>query len=144
MKRVQEEFERVIKDLRPEVRFNIISYSKQLDKWRKELVPASDKNKLAAVKYAWTLAPATTTSFYDAVDKALDDASDLELIVVLSDGKPTSGKIVDQSNILKVLTKRNKFHQVSITPLGLDLDDQHRQFLKKLSDDNFGELWEIR
>jgi hypothetical protein len=144
MEMVQKEFERVLKTLRPECWFNVISYSKGLKLWKKKLVPASPANRLAATQHVWSMRPDTTTSFYDAVDRAMKDAKDLELIVVLSDGKPTTGKVIDQDRIVQLITKKNKFHEVSIIALGLDLAGQQRDFLTKLTDNNFGELWEIR
>ena len=144
MKEVQEEFQRVLSELKPEVKFNMISYSKTMKLWKKELVPATLKNRIAATEYAWRLTPGTTTNLYAAVNKALDQADELELIVLLSDGKPTAGRVIDPDKIVQLVTAKNKFHEVSITALGLGLNGEVRDFLKKLTDNNFGELWEIR
>jgi hypothetical protein len=144
MRKVQLELQRLFKELRPETRFNVLGYNEELSLWAKGGVPATLQNRLDATRFAFSLIPENMTSFYDAVDLALNDGRNLELIVVLNDGRPTSGRVVNPSEIVRLLTEKNEFTQVSITALGIDLTDTERKFLKSLTANNFGELWEIR
>ncbi len=76
-----------LKKLKPSTRFNIISFSHTITRWKKQLVPAKPKHVAAAVKFVRSLEPAGGTHTDEAIKAAFEDFS-VDTIVLLTDGAP--------------------------------------------------------
>jgi hypothetical protein len=140
----QEELTEAIAAMAEDVEFNIIAYNDTLDIWQPQLVPASTPAKSDAARFANTLSAFGKTAAYDALSRGLEFDSNTELLVYLSDGKPTVGKIVEPFAIITAITEQNMFQKTSIDTLGIDTEGESEQFMQYLANDNFGTYYKIR
>ena len=120
--RAKRELIRVIKDLRPRVRFNILTFSHELNALRPgKLISASRKNKARAIRFVQSLEADGGT----ATDEALEEAfvyEEANTIILLSDGlvdKPGGGNPT-VTKMLKMVRKLNRFRKVRIHTFGFD------------------------
>ncbi len=100
----------VIEEFRPEDRFNIVVFRDTTNQFRPELVPATEENKRAAVEYLSQLEARGSTDFYAALRPVVtaDPREGVpKVIMVISDGRPTSG-VVDARTIINNLTDFNE------------------------------------
>lgn len=145
MSGVQEELEKAINELPDSVRFNILAYNEQRRFWKNRPVAATFQNKAAAIRFAYGLSPAKTTNIYEVLKQAIQhDRGKLELIVFLSDGKPTAGRVVQHSVIVNGITRMNRRSKISITAVGIDVKGADRHFLETLALKNSGVLKVMR
>jgi hypothetical protein len=144
MEKAQLELSEAVQAMSEDVQFNIIAYNEDLEIWQPTLVPASVAAKADAVRFAYALYPDLKTAAYDALSQGLQFDPNTELIVYLSDGKPTAGSIVDPTAIVQAITMQNMFQRTSIDTLGVDTQDISEQFMKDLANRNFGQYFKIR
>lgn len=144
MDRAQEELSQAVQAMAEDVQFNIIAYNEQLELWQPTLVPASIAAKSDAVRFAYTLYPELKTAAYDALSQGLQFDPNTELIVYLSDGKPTAGSIIEPNAIVDAITFQNLFQRTSIDSLGIDTEGESEKFMQDLSAKNYGQYFKIR
>ena len=80
------------------------------------------------------------TASYDALEAAF--AYDTEAIYFLSDGAPTSGKILAPLDIIAAITTANKVRRITIYTIGVAPGfpgSPTDAFLKTLAEENFGQ-----
>jgi hypothetical protein len=111
------ELVRAIGGLPDHVHFGVVVFNGRVAAWQNRLVAADAKMKKAAVAYVESQAPHSNTASYDALAAAL--AYDTEAIYFLSDGAPTTGKIVAPVDIIAAVTAENKKRRVSIYTIGI-------------------------
>ena len=75
---------------------------------------------------------------------ALEDYPDAEALIVLTDGHPTAGTIIDPYKIIEKITEMNGFRRISINAVGLDSRNQEYEFLQTLAKRNFGKFGLMR
>ncbi len=140
----QKELEGAIRGLPDYSWFEIIAYNDFEQPYAGKLVPATPAEKSGAVQFTYSLVAERKTDIFDTLSDALNVDSNLEAIVFLSDGEPTSGRIVDYPSILQKITRQNAQQRTSIHTIGIDAQGAAQDFLKKLAADNFGEYRSIR
>nr|XP_039267967.1 inter-alpha-trypsin inhibitor heavy chain H4-like [Styela clava] len=145
MQQTKTAFASILKELRDSDRFNIISFSTGTETWKNTedgLVGVTNKNVDEAVKHVQNLNAAGGTNINEAILKASrlfqNDAMDepsSSMIILLSDGNPTSG--VSNTAQIRLNARREINGRFSLFCLGFGEDIDH-DFLKRLSNENDG------
>ncbi len=144
----REELRKVLNKLGVNVKFNIILINSDTDKlgirfFSKNLVSANKNEIKEAVEYlnkAWEKLQEVKrgrTDIYDALEMALN-MSNIDTVVLLTDGNPTWGKYTLPENIVNSINKLNECKFVSINSVAVDPTRKGLEFLRKLSLNNFG------
>ena len=68
----------------------------------------------------------------------------LEEIVLLSDGAPTQGRIVDAEEILRQVRRWNRWRMLRVSAVGLGVRGRERSFLADLAEENDGSVRFLR
>jgi hypothetical protein len=136
METAKRELVSAIHTLDPLVAFTVVSFSDAARAWQPQLVAAGDDAKRSAAAYVSALAAAGKTASFDALDTAF--RYDAEAIFFLSDGKPTAGRIVDPTQIIRFVAEANKNRRLSLHTIGIMPDNGLAQFLQVLAAANNG------
>jgi hypothetical protein len=131
---------KAVSGLPDHVHFGVVVFNERVRAWKKILVPADQKMKEAAVAFIEQLNPRSNTASYDALKAAL--AYDTEAIYFLSDGAPTSGKILAPLDIIAAITTANKVRRITIYTIGIAPGfpgSPTDAFLRTLAEENFGQ-----
>jgi len=118
------------------VAFTVVAFSDAPVAWRATLVPADEAAKRAASSFVAELVPGGLTASFNAIEAAF--TFDTEAIYFLSDGEPTTGKLVAPDAIVKVLAEANRSRRLSIYTIGIMPGESLTVFLKALAVANFG------
>jgi hypothetical protein len=140
MMAAKRELIKAVRGLPDNVHFSVVVYNEVVRTWKRTLVPADEKMKDAAVAFIEALVPRSNTASYDALQEAL--TFDAEAIYFLSDGAPTSGKILAPADIIAAITAANKLRRITIYTIGIAPGfpgSPTDAFLKTLSEQNYGE-----
>ena len=162
--RAKRELIRVVRALRSEVRFNIITFSHDLATWKKgRLVPAGTTAKASAIGWVRDLVADGGT----ATDEVLEAAflvKEANTFILLSDGvvsKP-SGDNPTADEVIAMVREQNRFRKVKIHTFGFDGDgnpppgtERHplqsparvaefRAMMQKMAEENDGKYTSIR
>jgi hypothetical protein len=126
----------------------------------KQMIKASDANKRRALGKVAALAPETSTNVYDTLEFAFalagrggreERSGDLptetiDTIFFLTDGLPTTGKVVDPEQIVAHVTDWNRELKLKIHTIGVGLSsipekpqEKARAFLQQLAAGNGGQ-----
>ena len=143
--RAKKELVRVVKALPSDVKFNLVSYSSDVDPWQEAMVKSSKGNKQEAGEYVEELRAEGVTVTDLALEEAFSDLS-LDTIYLVTDGAPThvgssgQGDPEDSAQIVRAIHKRMKelnfLRDVRIFTLGFK--GAKEEFLKRLSQDHGG------
>ena len=71
---------------------------------------------------------------------ALAFSYDTEAVYLLSDGKPTAGRVVEPAAIVRMVAEANKSRRVSLHTIGIAPDGGLAEFLAILAKANFGQF----
>ncbi|MGD9721150.1 MAG: VWA domain-containing protein [Pirellulales bacterium] len=121
------------------VQFTVVAFNSRIDVWQRQLVPANEQNKRAAIASVNRQGASASTASYDALETAM--AFDTEAIYFLSDGAPTIGKIVAPADIVTAITTANRLRRVSVYTIGIGAGFPGSPldvFLKTLAEQNLG------
>jgi len=134
MEQVKTAFKGILRQLRDEDTFNLVSFSTGVSAWKGSPVPATDGNIDAAVSEVEGLSASGSTNFDGALRKALDMLQQQEnsaaLVVMLTDGLPTAGE-TDKDTIRSNARSRNALGSpIYCLGFGNDVDFD---FLKAIS-----------
>ena len=140
----EKELEGAIRKLPDDAWFEIIAYNDFEQPYAGKLVQATPAQKSGAVQFIYSLVAERKTDVYDTLADALQVDANVEAILFLSDGEPTTGTIIDCPTILQKITQQNAAQRTSINTIGIDARGAAEDFLKKLAADNFGEYRSIR
>jgi hypothetical protein len=139
---------KALENLPDDAVFNIVTYNAAVQVWKEGLVKATRRNKRAARLFVEGLEPVGSTNIFDALAKSLEIAGaargkgkspGADTIFFLTDGRPTSGQIVDPNQILAEITARNRLLGVTIHTIGV-AREQNGAFLFNLAKRNHGEF----
>lgn len=137
---------KILDDLSPNDQFNLVSFSSEATQWRPLLVPASAENVKQARSYAASIEAQGGTNINDAMLRAVQllesatraellSSGSVSLIILLTDGDPTSGETNPkkiQKNVQEAISG-----QYSLFCLGFGFDVSYA-FLEKLALENGG------
>ncbi len=110
--------------LRPEDRFNVMTFSVEARPWVDALQPANKETKTAATQWIREQRAAGGTNIDDALSKALALRSGdrLFMVVFITDGRPTVGEVRTDALVKKVKSQNNANTRVFTFGVGHDLD----------------------
>lgn len=131
----------VVKMLPEQVYFSIVVFNSTPRVWQPTMVPATSAMKQQAAEMVMSQTTGRHTASYDALSAAF--ALDPEAIYFLSDGAPTSGKIVNPVEIVHDITANNRIRRVSLHAIGVGIGEDNapaifRQFMEALAQYNWG------
>ena len=139
LKRAQDELIKAITALRKDVKFGIVAYNTTIYLFDdSKLQPATARVKRKAIEFVRGWVAEGTTNTGAAMIAALA-LSDIDTIILLSDGSPTdpaTGKLVDVDPIVEEITADNLFKRVTIHTLGFE--GAKMSFMKALAGLNHG------
>jgi hypothetical protein len=151
MFRAKNEFTRMIGALPSDVRFNLITYSSEVNTWKGTMVPAGDEMKKSAVEYIQGLKPDGVTVTDLALEAAFADLA-VDTIYLVTDGVPThignTGPALPEDSpaliqaILGRARELNFLRGVRVFTLGFA--EAEEEFLKKLAAENAGSYVRIK
>ncbi len=138
--------------------FNIVWYSNDVDIFSSEMVKANKANKKKATKQIDKMDADGMTNIHDALKRAFEIAVGAEpgkgggvltndkgelfadTIFFLTDGYPTWGPVQDPAQIIRLVNEWNANLQIKIHTIGIgiEVDEEQHDFLKKLAEDNQG------
>jgi uncharacterized protein YegL len=134
IEQVKTAFGGIVRQLRPEDSFNFVYFSTNVAQWRSSPVKASKENIEAAESEIEGISASGSTNFNGAVGTALqmikDQKNAAAIVVMLTDGQPTSG-VTDKSTIRSEARSKNTLG-TPIYCLGFG-NDVDFDFLKALS-----------
>jgi HEAT repeat protein len=108
------ELSQCIKNLDEGALFNILIFSTGVDRWLKAGIGEStEPTRQSALTWIERLGAAGATNLYDSLKLAFDD-KDVDTIMLLSDGEPTSGEVIDPHRIREDVAFWNKHRRVKI------------------------------
>jgi len=138
---------KALENLPDDATFSIVAYNASVQVWRdRGLAKATRRNKRAARLFVEGLEPVGSTNIFDALAKSLEIAAPrgkgkspgADTVFFLTDGRPTSGQIVDANQILAEISARNRMLGVTIHTIGV-AREQNAAFLFNLAKLNHGE-----
>ncbi len=110
----KQELSQSIKNLDEGALFNVIVFSTGVDRWLKSGIGEStEPTRQAALTWVERLGAAGATNVFDALKMAFAD-KDVDTIMLLSDGEPTTGEITDPHRIREEVAFWNKHRRVKI------------------------------
>lgn len=139
MQAAKRELVQAITSLQSKARFGIVVFNSSVARWHNDLVPATAANKQEAIQFIERQNPQASTSSFNALEAAL--AYDIEAIYFLTDGAPTSGKILAPVDIIHTIIESNRLRRISIYTIGIApgfSGSPTDQFLKNLAEENLG------
>ena len=132
----------IIDQLRPTDRFTMVTFESTVSSWRSELVIASNHNKQLGVNFALGLEAGGGTNFNDGLLLGVDIlqaqtiTTNIPLIVMLTDGEPTSG-VTSEEQIISNAKNRIAGTRISLNCLGFGFS-LNFSLLERLAIENNG------
>ncbi len=140
MERAKEELAQAIDALKKGTRFDMISFSGGVDNWAEEpLAETEEPDRDAAKEWAKALGAGGGTNLYGSLEQAFLDP-DVDTIMVLSDGEPSVGDIIDPGSIREAVRALNTNRNVRIHTIALG---GTLQILEWLAQDTGGKFIQI-
>lgn len=144
---------RSIRGLSVNFSFNIIMFNHKLDLWQRDLKKANDTNKELAIAWLKTFRFDGDTATAPAVVAAIKTWPKNLLIVLLTDGEPTSG-LVDNSPLEhRRIIRENNSQRAQINVFGIlpkrkvgieDRDEESlRRFCQGVASDSGGSFYDV-
>jgi HEAT repeat protein len=129
--------------------FNVITYSADVTRWQKKMVPMSKAIRAKFDHYVDKEIEAVGgTNIYDALAEAfrlagigaIDKAYEagVDTIFFLTDGQPTQGEVLDPEEILRRVKEKNRLSRIVLHTVGVG-KDHDATFLRRLAEQNGGQ-----
>jgi len=135
MQLAQENLINTVNALGPKVGFTIVAFATGNNVFEEELILASRVNKARSKLWVLDLKPNGGTMLMGALTAALA-VDKVDTLFVLSDGAPNGST----SEILRIITERNRFDRVRINTIGIQVSGSTARFMRDLAEKNFGEF----
>ena len=119
----------VIQQLRPTQLFRVIGFDSTVAPLSPSLVPATPANLRQFAARLLPIRGGGGTNLYGGLEAALQDSTQPELILLLSDGEPNAGRITDPAAILRATRDENMFRRVTISTVSVGCDSELLQLL---------------
>jgi Mg-chelatase subunit ChlD len=137
MDRAKEELIAAIDGLQKGTRFDMIAFSGGVDNWAdKPLAESQEPNHEEAKEWVNALGAGGGTNLYGSLEQAFEDP-DVDTIMVLSDGEPSVGDIIDPGSIREAVQALNTNRNVRIHTIALGGTLQILEWLAEDSGGNF-------
>lgn len=137
MDRAKEELMAAIDGLKKGTRFDMIAFSGGVGNWaEKPLAESQEPNHDEAKEWVNALGAGGGTNLYGSLEKAFEDP-DVDTIMVLSDGEPSVGDIIDPGSIREAVQALNTNRNVRIHTIALGGTLQVLEWLAEDSGGNF-------
>lgn len=140
LERAKAELIHAIEDLPADAKFSIVSFHTTVNPWRNELLEASEENKREAIQFVRRLGYGVKTNTYGALRQSLEFDDELEAVFLLTDGKPTVGKIIPTRGIVSDIMHRNRFRHLNFNTIGIGVQGPTEDFLRTLAELTGGEF----
>jgi hypothetical protein len=137
---------RAIDTISPSAQFNLITFNgrDKAESWKKDLMPATPKNREDFKKYVETCRADGGTNLWAGLEEALKIKSlvygnryttTIDELFVVSDGAPSVGEVQDSVEILRLVVECNKFACVRINTIYISSQTppEHQRNEEKLS-----------
>ncbi|MEZ5978330.1 MAG: HEAT repeat domain-containing protein [Planctomycetota bacterium] len=121
--------------LEPGAYFNLIPFSDRARPWQEQMVKNEGEVMVDAKEFVDDLVPSGATNLYDGLQTAFADP-ETDTIVVLSDGEPTDGEIIEITEIRRRVKEWNEHRGIVIHTVQIGATFE---ILKWLAEDSGGE-----
>lgn len=108
-----QEVRRAIERLDPGASFNLLAFSSDVYPWSDRLKPASRESKQEALEFLDGLRATGGTNLFAALQEAFADP-EMDSLIVLSDGEPSVGDVVNPEALRRVIRSWNEDRGVRI------------------------------
>ena len=132
---LKRELSRLIRKLPADVFVNIVCFDAAFKAWQKTLQPIRGKGRARAVGYVENLNTGSGTNVFDTLEFALKDKR-VDTIYLLTDGKPTRGRITDPGAILAEIKTLNRVRGITLHTIAFG---EPSDLLEKLAEQNGGQ-----
>jgi hypothetical protein len=129
------ELEKAVVGLDPKALFNIISFSSGMEPWKPDgIAKTTPEQRSEALEYVKRLGAGGGTNIYGALELAFADL-DVDTIVMLSDGEPSVGEVIDAGAIRQAVAEWNDTRGIKIDTVAVG---GALQLMKWIAEDNGG------
>lgn len=128
----------VLRGLGREHRFAVVAFGTDLDPFADGLSVATQENVEKAIKWVDRLRVRGATNIYDSLEFALA-IPEVESVFLLTDGAPSTGKLVDMGEIRLAIRLQNAEQYVRVNTIQIGGGGREQAFLRGLAADNHGE-----
>ncbi|MFH1721925.1 MAG: VIT domain-containing protein [Candidatus Altiarchaeota archaeon] len=139
IKQAKEALKFTVNSLNDVDKFNIITFSSEVRKWRSGLVEVNEENIESAVDFIEDIKAAGGTNINDALQDALDmskkDTGRMQTLIFLTDGKPTVGTTNIERILETVRSENDAGSRFFVFGVGYDVNTH---LLDKLVEENSG------
>jgi len=135
--RAVKEFVGLLPKIPEKARFNVVFFESELLVFRPEQRQATLDTKAAAQTFVQEMLFEGGTNLYGGLEEAFADEG-LEEIILLSDGAPSVGNMVQPGRILARVARWNRWRHVRISTISFGASATARAFLYRLSAEHEG------
>lgn len=129
------QLERVLAALPPKTRANVIAFGNDAQSFAPSLQPIDDRRRKAAGTWTTALAAHGATNVHAALERAFADP-DVDTIYLLTDGRPSSGPIVEPTALAREVLRWNAGRGICIHTVALG---GRSDFLERLAAESGGQ-----
>lgn len=135
--RAVKEFVGLLPKIPEEAHFNVVFFESELQVFRPEQMLATVETKDQARVFVQEMVFDGGTNLYGGLEEAFADES-LEEVILLSDGAPSVGSMVQPGRILARVARWNRWRHVRISTISFGASSGARAFLYRLSAEHEG------
>jgi hypothetical protein len=128
------ELTQAIENFPEEGAFDLVNFGKSAWSWKGELVPATARNKRAALKHVDYLKLSWGTEHFLALREAFADPR-ADVILMMTDGDPQLSLMMDRGSLRRIVQQWNRTRHTTLDCITVGTD---RPWLKKLAADSGG------
>ncbi|MBK7876808.1 MAG: HEAT repeat domain-containing protein [Planctomycetes bacterium] len=114
-----EELAKLLRELPPTAKFNVIPYTAKPFPWEKSLVPATKENVARALDAFVKCKESGKGNVWDAIELAITDP-EVDSLLILTDGAPTGGHHWNLELMEPLLHERLRFRKIAIDAVLVD------------------------
>lgn len=131
---LKRELERVVGGLPYDTMLNIVTFDANFNSWQEELQPICGAGRARVVTYVRSITAGYGTNVFDSLEFVLTDPR-VDTIFLLSDGRPSRGRITNPEAILQEIGRQNRVRNVTVHTIAFGAESE---FLRQLAAQNGG------
>lgn len=131
------EFVRMLPRLPQTASFNVIFFDSELHGFEEGMVPVSQEVLAGAADFVESNAFEGGTNLFGGLDLAFEE-EEVEEVLLLTDGAPSVGEIVDPVHILARIARWNRWRGARVSTISFGAPPNARAFLYRLAMENRG------